>query len=160
MATSEKDNIGIAYTYNEPVVWYEYMVDIAKIAQRSDLINIMVTNGYINHEPLLKLIDYVDAFNIDLKAFNNHFYKELANGSLNPVKNTLLTLKQYNKHIEITFLVVTQMNDNEEDFTNMINWICNEFGPDTVMHISRYFPNYNFHQKPTPLKTLNRWVVN
>lgn len=149
------DNIGIAYTYNEPSIWYEFMFDLAREIHNKNLKNVMVTNGYINPEPLDKLIDYIDAVNIDLKAFTNHFYKELTNGSLEPVKNTINTLHKKNVYFEITYLVITSMNDYEDNFRDMINWINNEFGPDIVLHISRYFPNYKFHQEPTSLKTLN-----
>lgn len=151
------DNIGIAYTYNEPTVWYEFMLDLAIEVKKHNLKNVLVTNGYINPEPLNKLLDYIDAVNIDLKAFTNNFYRELTNGSIEPVKNTIRALYNKNVHFEITYLVITSMNDYKENFSDMINWINNEFGPNIVLHLSRYFPNYRFHQEPSSLKTLNRF---
>jgi len=148
------DNIGIAYTYNEPSVWYEFMLDLAIRIKKNNLNNVMVTNGFINPEPLEKLLDYIDAVNIDLKAFTNNFYKDLTNGSLEAVKNTIKALFIKSVHFEITYLVVTSMNDYKESFSDMINWIKNEFGPDIVLHLSRYFPHYKFYQEPSSLKTL------
>ncbi len=94
LARERKDNFGIAYTYNEPTVWYEYMYDIAKIASASGLKNIMVTNGFINPEPLDQLLPYMDAFSVDLKAFNEEFYKKFTSSKLEPVLNTLKKIKQ------------------------------------------------------------------
>jgi len=153
-AVNKKDNIGIAYTYNEPIVWYEYMLDIAKLAKKENLKNVMVTNGYINQKPLEELMEYIDAFSVDLKAFTEDFYKKISFAELHPVKETLRTLRRNNKYFEITNLVITDENDDENDFTEMVKWIAGELGADTVFHISRYFPTYKLTNQPTSVTTL------
>lgn len=148
------DNIGIAYTYNEPTVWFEFMYDIAlKVRQRS-LKNVVVSNGYINEDPLNQLLLVIDAFNIDLKAFNENFYHEMSGGSLAPVLETLKTIKKAGKHLEITNLVIPKKNDNLDSFCDMVDWIANELGSDVVLHLSRYFPKYKQSLPYTPEETL------
>jgi pyruvate formate lyase activating enzyme len=141
-ACSNSENIGVAYTYNEPTVWFEFMHEITMAAKSKGLKNVMVSNGFINESPLVKLLEVIDAFNIDLKAFTDSFYVEMAGGKLDPVLKSLKMIKQSNKHLEITNLLIPRKNDNIEDFADMVNWIANELGEDTVLHISRYFPNY------------------
>jgi pyruvate formate lyase activating enzyme len=154
MAVSRPDNLGIAFTYNEPTVWYEYMLDIAKLAKQEKLKTIMVTNGFINPEPLEELMPYMDAFSIDLKAFTEQFYKQHTLSKLAPVLETIKLLKKHNKHFEITNLVITDTNDNERDFSNMVNWIVSETGKDTVLHISRYHPMYKMTKEATSVDNL------
>jgi len=153
-AVNKKDNIGIAYTYNEPIVWYEYMLDIAKLAKKENLKNVMVTNGYINQKPLEELMEYIDAFSVDLKAFTEDFYKKISFAELNPIKETLKNLHKNNKYFEITNLVITDENDDEKVFEEMVKWIAGELGADTVLHISRYFPTYKLTNQPTSVTTL------
>jgi len=148
-AKNTKNNIGVAYTYNEPTVWFEFMLDTAKKIKHLGLYNVMVSNGYINKEPLIELIEYIDAFNIDLKAFSDSFYKEMAKGDLRYVLNTIKTIRSYNKHIEITNLVIPGKNDNVDQFSQMVEWIATEIGEETVLHISRYFPRYKQVISPT-----------
>ena len=155
-ALSNKNNIGVAYTYNEPTVWFEYMLDIAVKINESKLKNVIVTNGYINEEPLNILINYIDAFSIDLKAFTEEFYKKITHSELKPVKDTLKLISKNNKHIEITNLIVTGLNDDETAFEEMCKWIKNELGENTVLHLSRYFPHYKCSKPGTPLKTLTK----
>jgi len=155
IALQKENNIGIAYTYNEPIVWYEYMLDIAKLAQKNNLKNAMVTNGFINPEPLELLIPLMDAFSVDLKAFTENFYSKLTSSSLAPVIETLKTIKKSGKLLEITNLVITENNDNESDFREMIRWIAEELGKDTVLHLSRYFPVYKMNQSATSERTLD-----
>lgn len=157
MSKNRKSNIGIAYTFNEPTVWFEYMLEIAKLAQREGLKNVMVTNGFINPEPLAELIPFMDAFGVDLKAFNEDFYRKLTSSHLAPVLETLIAIKKSGRHLEITNLVVTNHNDNEIEFRNMIDWIANNLGTDTVLHISRYFPTYKMDNDPTPVETLQQF---
>ncbi len=156
-AEERKENFGIAYTYNEPTVWYEFMYDIAEKAKTKNLKNVAVTNGFISREPLEKLMNVMDAFSVDLKAFTEDFYKRLTSSKLQPVLETLKTIRKHNKHLEITNLIVTHENDNEDQFRKMINWIEEELGPDTVFHISRYFPTYKMSNEPTPVKTLQKF---
>jgi len=153
-ALLEKDNIGIAYTYNEPTVWYEYMLEIAILAHEQGLKNVMVTNGFINPEPLRELMPFIDAFSIDLKAFTNDFYKELTSAKLEPVLNSIKQIKAAGKHLEITNLVITNRNDHNDEFKEMVDWIADEIGKDAVLHISKYFPTYKMSEIATPDKTL------
>lgn len=149
-------NIGIAYTYNEPTVWYEYMLDIAIEAHKNSLKNVMVTNGFINEAPLNELLEYIDAFNVDLKAFSDTFYRKVTKSKLMPVLNTIKRIYGSGKYMEITNLVIPTLNDNEQEFKEMVKWIAKETGKDTVLHISRYFPNYKMHIKSTPRDTLDK----
>ena len=150
-------NIGIAYTYNEPIVWFEFMLDLAKEAHRKKLKNVMVTNGYINEGPLSELIKYMDAFNVDLKAFNDYFYREITNSELKPVLNSIKQISESGRHMEITNLVIPTLNDDEGDFRDMVRWMAVETGKDTALHISRYFPNYKMHIESTPRTTLDNF---
>jgi len=154
MAKERNDNSGIAYTYNEPVVWFEFMLDIAKHSKEAGLHNVMVSNGYINTTPLAELLDYMDAFNIDLKAFTDDFYKRVTGARLQPVKETILSVRRHNKHLELTHLVVTGLNDEEAQFEAMVKWIGEELGPETPLHLSRYFPSFEMENKATPLPRL------
>lgn len=149
MASGRKTNLGIAYTYNEPFVWFEYMQDIAKLAAKKGLKNVMVTNGFINPEPLEKILDLIDAFNVDLKAFNEHFYKTQTMSRLEPVKESMKRIRRRGKHIEITNLVITNLNDDQNEFEEMVKWIQGEIGKDIPLHISRYFPTYKSSEPPT-----------
>lgn len=153
-SAARKNNIGIAYTYNEPTVWFEFMLEIAKLASEKELKNVMVTNGFINPEPLKKLLPYIDAFSVDLKAFTNDFYKKYTFSQIEPVKKSIKTIHNNNKHLEITNLVVTDLNDKKENFEEMVKWISGETGRDTVLHISKYFPTYKLKNRPTSVKTL------
>lgn len=150
------DNIGIAYTYNEPTIAFEYVLETAKLAKLEGLKNVMVSNGFINPEPLSVLLEYIDAFNIDLKAFTNDFYRRVG-GKLEPVLNTLKAIRKGGKHVEITFLVIPNLNDNEDDAKAMFNWIANELGEQTVLHLSRYHPAYLLNNPPTTHDTLLRF---
>ncbi len=153
-SAKRKNNIGIAYTYNEPTVWFEFMLEIAKLAAENELKNVMVTNGFINPEPLEKLLPYIDAFSVDLKAFTNEFYKQYTFSKIEPVKKSIKEIHKNNKHLEITNLIVTDLNDKKENFEEMVKWISGETGRDTVLHISRYYPTYKLKNPPTSVETL------
>lgn len=145
-------NIGIAYTYSEPSVWFEYILDTAKLVRGAGLKNILVTNGFINPEPLKELLPYIDAMNIDVKAFNNDYYRNVCAGILDHVKTTV-ELAAKACHVEITTLVVPGLNDSEAELTELSRWlggICR----DIPLHFSRYFPNYKMQEPSTPLATL------
>jgi pyruvate formate lyase activating enzyme len=154
MALQQADNIGIAYTYNEPTVWIEFMLDVARIIKEKQMKNVMVTNGFINPGPLDHLLQYIDAFSVDLKAFTDDFYKTLTSSALAPVLKTLKTISKSDAHLEITNLVIPNRNDDPSDFMRMIDWIADEIGTGTVLHISRYFPTYKMDEPPTPEKKL------
>ncbi|HHP51013.1 MAG TPA: AmmeMemoRadiSam system radical SAM enzyme [Moorella mulderi] len=152
----ELESIGIAYTYSEPIVWFEYVLDTAKLAQEAGLKNVMVTNGYINPEPLAELLPFTHAWNIDIKGFNPDFYRRIVGGRLEPVLATAKAVAKAGKHLEITTLLVTGLNDNLEELEQLVLWIRDNLGPDTPLHFSRYFPQYRLHLPPTPLETLYR----
>ncbi|MCF8303039.1 MAG: AmmeMemoRadiSam system radical SAM enzyme [Bacteroidales bacterium] len=153
-ATAKKNNLGLAYTYNEPIVWFEYMYDMARQAKDKGLKNVIVTNGFITEEPLHQLLTVMDAFAVDLKAFHEDFYKKQTGSSLKPVLETLKTLAKENKHIEITNLIIPTLNDDAQEFEELVKWIKNEVGENTVLHISRYFPVYKLNIRSTPVDTL------
>ncbi|HEY3373581.1 MAG TPA: AmmeMemoRadiSam system radical SAM enzyme [Candidatus Aquicultor sp.] len=144
--------IGVAYTYNEPFTWYEYVRDIAVLVKEASLHNIMVTNGYVLPEPLKELLPLIDAMNIDVKGFSESFYHTLG-GHLRPVLKTAETAKEF-CHVEITNLIIPGLNDSKEDFEKLTNWIAESLGSDTPLHFSRYFPSYKLATEPTPIETL------
>jgi pyruvate formate lyase activating enzyme len=154
MAANRPDNIGIAFTYNEPTISYEYMLDTARLITDIGMKTAMISNGFINPDPLIQLLPVMDAFNIDLKAFRDEFYKEQTGGRLSPVLETLRILKEAGKHFEITNLVIPGLNDDPSVFSEMIDWIYTELGEYTILHLSRYFPHHEFTNDPTPLNTL------
>ncbi|MDB4583865.1 AmmeMemoRadiSam system radical SAM enzyme [Draconibacterium sp.] len=149
------NNIGIAYTYNEPVTFYEFLLETAQLAHKNGLKNVVVSNGYINTKPLLELIPFIDAFNIDLKAFSNSFYQQYTKGKLEPVLDSLKIIAKNNTHLEVTNLIITSLNDNESEFEKMIIWIATKLGEHIPLHLSRYFPQYKMHYPPTPVGKLN-----
>jgi len=151
-------NIGVAYTYNEPTVYYEFMLDIAVEIKALGLKNAVVSNGFIQNKPLLTLLPYIDAFNIDLKSFSNDFYHKMAGGSLEPVLETLKAIYNAGKHLEITFLVIPGLNDSPAEFEAMTDWIAEELGVDIPLHLSRYFPSFKLSLPPTPVSTLNNFA--
>jgi pyruvate formate lyase activating enzyme len=153
-ALRKEQNIGIAYTYNEPFTFYELMFDTAQLARTTGLKNVVVSNGYINPEPLLHILPFIDAFNIDLKAFSEEFYKKQTKGKLEPVLETLKIIAKSKTHLEITMLVIPGLNDDEAEFEKMAEWIAAELGRQTPLHLSRYFPQYEMHLPATPVKTL------
>ena len=149
-----KGNIGIAYTYSEPSVWYEYVLDTAVAAGCAGLKNVLVTNGFINPEPLLALLPYIDALNIDVKAFNNEFYNTVCAGGLESVKQTV-ELAASKCHVEITTLLVPGFNDDKNEIDKLSQWLAG-INPNIPLHFSRYFPNYKMDVPPTPESTMKR----
>ena len=147
-------NIGVAYTYNEPVVSIETVTETARLVHAKGQKNVLVTNGYITPAPLEELLLHIDAFNVDLKAFDEHFYHRHTASRLAPVKETLVSVRKAGKHLEITNLVIPGLNDDEGHFINMVKWIAIELGRETPLHLSRYFPRHHLTIPPTPEKTL------
>jgi pyruvate formate lyase activating enzyme len=147
-----RGNIGIAYTYSEPSVWYEYILDTAALVRDDGLKNVLVSNGFINPEPLAQLLPVIDAMNIDVKAFNDEFYQTVCAGRLEHVKRTV-ELAASRCHVEITTLLVPGLNDAVGELTGLAKWLAG-ISPDIPLHFSRYFPNYKMDAPPTPLSTL------
>ncbi len=150
------NNIGIAFTYNEPFTFYEFLLHTAQLAIKNGLKNAVVSNGYINPEPLQKLLPFIDAVNIDLKAFSTNFYQKYTKGKLEPVLETLKTIAKSKVHLEITNLVIPELNDDEPEFEKMVQWISEELGKNVPLHLSRYFPQYEMNVPLTPIRKLER----
>lgn len=156
VSLSKEKNAGIAFTYNEPAIWYEYLMDTAKLSREKGMRNVMVTNGYINEEPLKQLLQVIDAFNVDLKAFNNHFYRKYTSANIEPVKKNIIRIKKADRHLELTFLAIPGLNDDPGEFHEMTKWIESETGKNTILHINRYIPSYKMKIAPTPRETLKK----
>lgn len=150
----------ISFTYTEPTVFYEYMYDISKLAQKEGIRTSIVSNGYINPEPLRKLLKVTDAVKIDLKAFSDEFYREITgNANLQPVLNTLLILKEEEQYFEIVNLVIPSLNDSPEEIRALCLWIRDNLGEEVPLHFTRFLPSYRLtHLPATPVKTLERAI--
>jgi len=147
----------ISYTYTEPTIFYEYMLDIARLARKEGIKNTIVSNGYISEKPLRELCKVLDGANIDLKAFTNDFYQKVCKGTLEPVMKTLKILKEEGVWLEITNLVVPGLNDDFKKIEAMCKWIAQELGRDVPLHFSRFHPDYKMTDaEPTPLRTLEK----
>ncbi len=147
----------IAYTYSEPISFFEYTYDTAKIAKAKGIKNILVTNGYINEEPLRDLCKYIDAANVDLKSFKNSIYEKLNGGTLEPVLNTLKICKEENVWLEITNLIVPSWTDNLDMIKEMCDWLYNNGLYEYPLHFSRFSPLHKLTQLPsTPTSTLEK----
>lgn len=144
--------IGIAYTYSEPNVWYEFVLDTAQTARQAGLKNVMVTNGFINQAPLDRLLDVLDAVNIDVKAFTETFYEKMCSGTLASVKETVLRAAAC-CHVEVTTLIIPGWNDSWQEIASLAAWLAS-VNPNIPLHLSRYFPNYQLDIPPTPLTTM------
>lgn len=149
----ERNAMGIAYTYSEPSIWYEYVKETAEKASEANLKNVMVTNGFISLEPLKELLPYLDAANVDLKAFDNEFYHKLCGGKLDPVLRNIEYLFKNNVHLELTTLVITDYNDSRDELKELFSWI-HDLSPDIPLHISRYFPRYKLDKPPTDVEKM------
>lgn len=144
LATKALGNIGIAYTYNEPLISYEYVEDCARLSKEAGLKNVLVTNGMINYHPLQKLLPLIDAMNIDLKAFSESFYKNIG-GDLQTVKRTIEVSYQV-CHVEITTLIIPGITDSDREMESIASWIA-ELSPDIPLHISRFFPKHLYSDR-------------
>ena len=139
-------NIGIAYTYNEPLIGYEYVYDCSRLAHEKGLKNVVVTNGYISREPLQELLPFIDAFNIDLKSFRDAFYRKVCGGLSEPVKETIAAAAA-SCHVEVTTLIIPGLNDSDEEMEALAAWLAS-VSPDIPLHLSRFFPRYKMLDRP------------
>ncbi len=147
-------NIGIAFTYNEPLINYEYVLETSRLAKAEGLKTVLVTNGTVEPEILNHLLPVIDAYNIDLKGFNSDFYKQLC-GDLENVKTNIKTAQKF-AHVEVTTLIIPGKNDSYEDMEAEAKWLAS-IDPELPLHITRFFPNHLWSNlKPTPLATLVR----
>ncbi|HYL15253.1 MAG TPA: AmmeMemoRadiSam system radical SAM enzyme, partial [Terriglobales bacterium] len=159
VAHSAKQNqcAAVAFTYSEPTVFNEYVTDTADAARAEGLKSIVVSNGFIQQEPLKKLCQHVDAIKIDLKAFSPSYYREVVNGELQPVLDTLVTIRKQNRWMEIVHLVVPTLNDGDAEFRDLARWIKANLGADVPIHFTRFRPLYLLKNlPPTPVETLER----
>lgn len=151
MAHEPRGNLGVAFTYNEPFIGYEFVRDCAVLLRQAGLKTVLVTNGHINKEPLIDLLPLIDAMNVDLKGFSQEYY-DYVGGSFDCVKQTIAT--SYDKcHIEVTTLIVPGKNDSAEQMEAEASWLAS-LSPEIPLHISRYFPRYKCIIEPTPVETV------
>jgi len=153
IAANESNNLGVAYTYNEPTVWYEFMTDIAREVRSKGLKNVMVTNGYMNPEPLEQLLPLIDAMNIDLKSMSGAFYEKYCGGKLDPVLEFIRKAAD-SCHIEITTLLIDGLNTDPEEMDRLAQFIAS-IRPTIPLHLSRFFPAYKRQEPPTDLASLD-----
>jgi len=158
LARVKKPGAGIAFTYNEPLMNFDFVLDTSKLAKDAGIPVVIVSNGYINPKPLDDLLPFVDAFNIDLKGFSDPFYCHFTNGRLEPVLTTLKNILKAGKHLEVTHLLVNGANDDRDEFKEMLDWYLRKLGKDIPLHISRYFPKFKFNNPPTNEDMLIEWV--
>ena len=145
----------IVFTYNDPIVSYEYVLEMAKLAKKNNLKTIMITAGYINPEPLRELCQYMDAIKIDLKGFTNEFYQKVCRATLQPVLDAIKVIKEEGVWLEIVNLVIPSFNDNSSEIKAMCNWIKDNVGPDVPLHFSRFWHSYKLeNMETTPVRTL------
>ena len=147
----------LAYTYTDPIVFYEYTYDTARQARQLGLRNVLVTAGYVNAEPWKKLLRYVDGANIDLKSMSESFYRDICEGTLKPVQQALVLAKSMGVWVEVTNLVIPTLNDSDEDLRDLARWVKANLGSDTPLHFSAFTPRYKLRNLPgTPAATLER----
>jgi pyruvate formate lyase activating enzyme len=147
----------LAFTYSEPVIFYEYMFDSAVRAEEAGVHPVMISNGYIEPEPMKELLPHLTAVKIDLKAFTEKFYKETCSGRLKPVLNTLELLQESGKWFELVVLIVPTLNDDPKEIRQMCKFVATKLSPDVPLHFSRYHPTYKIQNiPPTPTQTLER----
>jgi len=145
----------LAYTYTDPIVYYEYTYDTAKLARSAGIRNVLVTAGYINEQPWKELLEYVDAANIDLKGITDDFYVRICSGTLKPVQDALLVAKASGILVEVTNLVIPTLNDKPKQIRELSRWVKANLGGETPLHFSGFSRKYKMkHLPPTPLKTL------
>ena len=147
-------SIGVAYTYNEPTIWFEYVRDTAALVRQAGLKNVLVTNGFINAKPLEELLKVVDALNIDIKSMSDAFYRKLTGGRLKPVLETAIRAAE-RAHVEVTYLIIPTMNDRREDFEAFGQWVAQNLGQETPCHLSAYMTRYRLKIGPTPVELMS-----
>jgi pyruvate formate lyase activating enzyme len=153
-ALAEK-SIGIAYTYSEPLVWYEFVSDTAALAREAKLKNVVVTNGYLQAEPLRRLLPLLDAANVDLKCMDDDFYRGVCKADLQPVLDNLRLIHEAGVHLEITNLVIPGYNDSPDQLRRLVDFVA-DLDPDIPLHFSAYHPAWNFDAPATPVATLEK----
>ena len=154
--TKQANCPSLAYTYTDPIVYYEYTYDTAKLAHEAGLRNVLVTAGYINPEPWKRLLRFVDVARIDLKAITDEFYREVCSATLQPVLNALVLAKASGVLVEVANLLIPTLNDKPDEIRELARWIKANLGGETPLHFSRFFPRHKMlNLPPTSLETLD-----
>jgi pyruvate formate lyase activating enzyme len=157
LAAAKKQAPVIAFTYNEPTVFAEYMIDIARLARKQGLRTVLISGGIMNEAPLAELCDLLDGIKIDLKGYDPAFYRNVCGAELAPVLRSIKQIARSRAHLEIVNLVVPTLNDSDKMLRGLIDWVLTEAGPDVPLHFSRFHPNYQIRNlPPTPAATLER----
>ena len=158
--TKRYNCFGVAYTYAEPVIWFEFCYDAAKLAHEAGLYNVYVTNGYMNLPAWEEIRPYLDAMNVDVKAFSNDFYRRICGApSVKPTLEACEWAVERGVHLEITNLIIPRENDNPDEIRRLCKWAVEKLGPDVPLHFSRFYPHYKMaDHPPTPVETLERAV--
>ncbi len=150
----------IAYTYNEPLVGFEYVRDCSRLAREAGLKNVLVTNGYVEEEPAAELLPWIDALNVDIKSIDDEFYRKQCRGTLAPVLRFCQQAVKAGRHLEVTNLIIPGLNDGERKIEALAVWIKEHLGASVPLHLSAYHPDFQSHGKATPVSTLTRsWEV-
>ncbi len=147
---------GVAWTYNEPTIWYEYTYEGSKLLKEKGMYSVYVTNGYMEEEPMRELRKYVDAMNMDIKAFTEEFYRKVVGAKLQPVLEHAIAVKEMGYHLELTYLIIPGYNDDFDEIKRFSRWVADEVGEDVPVHFSRFHPDYRLTDVPaTPYRTMN-----
>lgn len=152
-AARNSDSIGIAYTYSEPLIWWEYIYDTATLAREQGIKTVLVSNGYINEQPWRDLVGLIDAMNVDVKSMKPDFYRKVCKGKLEDVLRTVEIAAENGVSLEVTNLVITNFNDSVEDIKLLVDWLSS-IDRKIPLHFSRYFPHYKMTEPETPVETL------
>ncbi|MDQ7822405.1 MAG: AmmeMemoRadiSam system radical SAM enzyme [Candidatus Eremiobacteraeota bacterium] len=153
LRTKDKGNIGISFTYNEPSIWFEFVLETSRLLRSHGLKSVLVSNGSLNEGPLDELLPYIDAANIDIKSINPSFYRKYCKAELEPV---LAYCRKAKDHmlLEITNLLITSLNDSREDLEGLVNWVHDHLGEETPIHFSRYHPDFKMDLPGTPMESI------
>lgn len=149
-----REQLGVAYTYNEPFIWFEFVLACSRVLSEQGFHNVLVTNGFVRPDPLEELLPYIDAMNIDVKAFNEGFYQRWCRGNLEAVLQTVQRAVK-DCHVELTYLLIPTLNDDLAEVEKFINWVAS-LNPEIPVHFSRYYPQYKMDLPPTPLTTMEK----
>ncbi len=150
-----RNSVGVAFTYTEPMIWYEYIVDCAKLLRASNLKVVLVSNGYINQKPLEQLIGYIDAINVDLKSIRPEFYTKVCKGNLQTVLNSIKILSESDVHLEVTNLIVPGKNDTDEEFNDLTDFIAS-LSDNIPLHLSAFHPDYKMDAPATSVEIMSK----